>query len=105
MNMIFPHQPIYFYDRELMNEYFNGPAKDPDFAILTAKDHYQGIVERLDLMLTYHNVPKGFLHRAATPVDIKNKIIKNYCLVEHLSNKYANQESQFSVIKVKELFF
>ena len=104
-NLLFPHQPIYFYDKELMNEYFNEPPSDPDFAIPAAKDHYQGIVERLDLMLTYHNIPQGFFHRAVVPVDLKNKIIKSYCLVEHLSNKYANQKSQFAVIKVKDLFF
>ena len=105
VNLLFPHQPIYFYDKELMNEYFNGAASDPDFAIPAARNYYQGIVERLDYMLTYHNVPEGFLHRAVAPVDLKNKIIKNYCLVEHLSNKYANQNSQFSVIKVEDLFF
>ena len=104
-NLLFPHQPVYFFDKELMNEYFNGPASDPDFAIPAAKDHYQGIVERLDLMLTFHNVPKGFFHRAVVPVDIKKKTIKNYCLVEHLSNKYTNQDSIFGVIKVKDLFF
>ena len=105
VNLLFPHQPIYFYDKELMNEYFNGPASDPDFAIPAAKDYYQGVVERLDYMLTYHNVPKGFFHRAVAPVNIKNKIIKDYCLVEHLSNKYANQNSKFAVIKVKDLFY
>lgn len=105
VNLLFPHQPIYFYDKELMNEYFNEPPSDPDFAIPAARDHYQGIVERLDLMLTYHDIPQGFFHRAVVPVDLKNKIIKNYCLVEHLSNKYANQKSQFAVIKVKDLFF
>ena len=105
VNLLFPHQPIYFYDRELMNEYFNGPASDPDFSIPAARDHYQGIVERLDYMLTYHDVPEGFFHRAVAPVDTKKKIIKNYCLVEHLSNKYANQNSKFAVIKIKDLFF
>ena len=104
-NLPFPHQPIYFYDKEVMNEYFNEPSSDPDFALPAARDHYQGIVERLDLMLTYHNIPQGFFHRAVVPVDLKNKIIKSYCLVEHLSNKYANQKSQFAVIKVKDLFF
>ena len=89
----------------IMNEYFEGSPSDPDFAIPAARDHYQGIVERLDLMLTYHNIPQGFLHRAVAPVDLKSKIIKNYCLVEHLSNKYANQNSQFAVIKVEDLFF
>ena len=105
VNLLFPHQPIYFYDKELMREYFEGSASDPDFAIPSAKDHYQGIVERLDYMLTYYNIPEGFFHRAVAPVDIKNKIIKNYCLVEHLSNKYANQNSKFAVIKVKDLFY
>ena len=105
VNLLFPHQPLYFFDKELMNEYFNGPPSDPDFAIPAAKDHYQGIVERLDLMLTYHNVPEGFFHRAVVPVDIRKKAIKNYCLVEHLSNKYTNQDSNFGVIKVKDLFF
>ena len=100
VNLLFPHQPIYFYDKELMSEYFSGPASDPDFAIPSARNYYQGIVERLDYMLTYHNVPEGFFHRAVAPVDLKNKIIKKYCLVEHLSNKYANQDSQFSIIKV-----
>lgn len=104
VNLLFPHQPIYLYDKELMNEYFNGAPSNPDFAIISARDHYQGIVERLDLMLTHYNVPQGFLHRAVAPVDYKNKIIKDYCLVKHLSNKYANMQSVFSVIKVKDLF-
>ena len=105
VNLLFPHQPIYFYDKELMNEYFNNAPSDPDFAIPSAKDHYQGIVERLDLMLIYYNVPQGFLHRSVVPVNLKDKAIKNYCLVEHLSNKYTNQDSNFGVIKVKELFY
>ena len=41
----------------------------------------------------------------AQKINVDEKTIKNYCLVEHLSNKYTNQDSNFGVIKVKDLFF
>ena len=105
VNLLFPYQPVYFYDKELMNEYFNGAASDPDFAIISARDQYQGIKERLNFMLTYYNIPKGFIHRYVVPVDSTKKYIKDYCLIKHLSNKYVNEDSPLSKIKLKDLFF
>ena len=56
-------------------------------------------------MLTYHDIPEGFLHRTVVPVNLNSKILKNYCLIDHLSNKYANQDFQFTNIQVNDLFF
>jgi len=105
VNLLSPYQATYFYDKELMNEYFNGPASNPDFAIIASKDQYQGIKERLNFMLIYHNIPEGFLHRAVVPVVLTSKVLKKYCLIDHLSNKYANQDSQFATIEVNDLFY
>ena len=65
----------------------------------------QGVMERASSLLAFYNVPKGFLHRNVVPISKKTKIIKDYCLIPHLSNRFTHVEvSSFGRIKVKDLF-
>jgi hypothetical protein len=102
----------YFYDRELMLEHLSGPSKSLDFGhgsynqkfIITEMQEL-GLLERASAGLAYKDVPLGYFHRNVVPVDVKTKQIKNYCLIEHLSNKFANTKSDFGKIKVNDLFY
>ena len=102
---------IYFYDKELMTEHLSGPSKSIDFGHGSYNQKWiipemqeLGLLERASAGLAFKDVPKGFLHRNVIPVDTKLKIIKDYCLIEHLSNKFANENSDFGKIKVEDIF-
>jgi len=90
-----PFQGMYFYDRELMDEYLNGSAISPDYGFFSSeiRDAYL-IRERASMGLTHYNVPEGFYNRYVFPVSLKEKSVKDYCLLHHLPNKYADDSSE-----------
>lgn len=110
-NLLSFYSGIYFYDKELMIEHLSGPSKSIDFGHGSYNQKWiipemqeLGLLERASAGLAFKDVPKGFLHRNVIPVDTKLKIIKDYCLIEHLSNKFANENSDFGKIKVEDIF-
>ncbi len=112
INLLDYFTPAYLYDRELMEEHINGPSGSIDFGHPTHDERWnipkmqeQGVMERASSLLAFYNVPKGFLHRNVVPISKKTKIIKDYCLIPHLSNRFTHVEvSSFGRIKVKDLF-
>ena len=114
VNLLAPYQGMYFFDKDLMKEHLEGPSSNPDFGHTIFNVNYtNNEVVFIDLMakanigLIYKDVPKGFFYRNVVPVDLKNKIVKDYCLIKHLTNKYTNEEKNTWTgnIKIKELFF
>jgi hypothetical protein len=111
VNLINFYSGVYFYDRELMLEHLNGVSNSLDFGHGSYNSKWiipemqeLGLLERASAGLAYKDVPKGFLHRNVVPVDVKKKLIKDYCLIDHLSNKYVNEETEFASIKVSDIF-
>ena len=102
----------YFYDRDLMLEHLNGPSQSLDFGHGTYSPKWiipemqeLGLLERASAGLAFKDIPKGFFHRNVVPVDLEKKKVKEYCLIEHLSNKYVKIKSDFSSIKVEDIFY
>ena len=111
INLLDYFTPTYFYSRELMIEHIEGPSASIDFGHPTydqrwnvIKMQQQGVMERASTLLAFINTPKGFLHRNVVPIDFNKKILKNYCLIEHLSNRFTNVDSCLGNIKVNNIF-
>ena len=112
INLLDYFTPAYLYDRELMEEHINGPSGSIDFGHPTHDERWnipkmqeQGVMERASSLLAFYNVPKGFLHRNVVPINKQTKIIKEYCLIPHLSNRFTHTKvSSFGRIKVNDLF-
>lgn len=111
LNLVNFYCGSYFYDRELMSEHLNGPSCSLDFGHGSYNQKYiipdmqeLGLLERASAVLAFKDVPKGFLHRNMVPVNVITKQLEEYCLIEHLSNKFANTKSDFGKIKVKDVF-
>lgn len=103
--------PAYFYDKKMMQEHFNGPSSSIDFGHGTYDTNFinpnmisLGVMERAATLLAYKDVPEGFFHRNVVPVDVNTKLLKDYCLVEHLSNRFTNEQSDFGKIRVENIF-
>ena len=102
---------MYFYDRDLMLEHLNGVSNSLDFGHGSYNEKWiipdmqqLGLLERASAGLAFKDVPKGFLHRNVVPVDVKKRLLRSYCLINYLSNKYINIETDFGNIKVDEIF-
>ena len=109
INHHYPYQGMYLYDRELMKEYLFGPASNPDCGHGAYKINYLDTrMINLDLMakanigLTYIDVPEGFYNRIVTLYNKDQQRIDKVCCVEHLSQKYSNEDSSFGNIKLEE---
>ena len=65
------------------------------------------IVAKANAGLTYKDVPLGFLNRYVVPIDLDKKLVKNYSLIQHLSNVYANKkgDAHLGRIRINDLFF
>jgi hypothetical protein len=85
INIRYPYQGMYLYDRELMSEHLAGPSSNPDFGIW-------GIRERAAQGLTFVNVPKGFTSRNVIPYDIGIDQIARTCFIHHVPNNYVNSD-------------
>jgi len=104
--------PTYFYDRELMLEHLSGPSSSIDYGhgtfdqkSINPNMQELGVMERASTLLAFKNVPRGFLHRNVVPVNVVDKSLREYCLIEHLSNKFTNEPGYHGNIKVKEIFY
>jgi hypothetical protein len=111
INLLDYFTPAYFYTRELMLEHIEGPSGSIDFGHATYDERWnipkmqeQGVMERASTLLAFKDIPKGFLHRNVVPIDFNKKILKNYCLIEHLSDRFTNVDSCFGNIKVNNIF-
>lgn len=99
-----PYQAIYLMDRDLMKEYLNGPASTVDFGFFNEemRNKYP-IKELVNINIAYFNIPSGYYNRYMIPFTSK-KEIPDFCLINHLSNKYVNEKNSiFSKINVNEL--
>ena len=78
-----------------MKEYLDGSANSPDFGFFSPeiRDTYL-IRERASLGLIHYNVPEGFYNRYVFPVSLKEKKVKDYCLLHHLPNKYVDNANE-----------
>ena len=100
LNLPYPYQGMYFYDRELMTEYLNSAAYTPDSGSKWL------IREKATQGLTFFNFPNGFTSRNVIGYDIKNKRIDSRSFIHHLPNNYANHPDKRMIngtIKVDEL--
>jgi hypothetical protein len=82
VNLRFPYQGMYLYDRELMAEHLAGTSSNPDCG-------RWGIRERAAQGLTFHNVPKGFKSRNLVGYDLARGEIDPDCMIHHLPNTYV----------------
>jgi hypothetical protein len=107
INITYPYQGLYFYDRELMLEHLNSSSSCPDF------DHHDGgifylkshsIRERAAFGLTFINIPIKYRSRIVLEID-QNNIINSNALVHHLPNNYTNQINQKAgKIEISKIF-
>ena len=109
INHHYPYQGMYLYDRELMKEYLFGPSSNPDCGHGAYKiDFLDTRMINLDLMakanigLTYMNVPEGFYNRLVALYNKDQKKIDKACCIEHLSQRYSNEESSFGNITLED---
>ena len=76
------------------------------YKLAYTKKDIEFVKELLNISYVYLNVPKGFHNKLMIPY-LNNKIIPNYCLIEHSEVKYANlnklKKMGFGKIKVKNL--
>ena len=111
INLVNFYSGMYFYDRELMLEHLESVSNSLDFGHGSYNEKWiipemqeLGLLERASAGLAFMNVPQGFLHRNVIPVCLKEKLIEDYCLIKHLSNKFVNLDTDFASIKVKDFF-
>ena len=100
LNLPYPYQGMYFYDRELMAEYLNSGAHTPDSGSKWL------IREKATQGLTFFNFPDGFTSRNVIGYNIENKMIDSRAFIHHLPNNYANHPDKTMMngtIKVDEL--
>jgi hypothetical protein len=109
INIVYPYQGMYLYDRELMLEYFNSPSFNPDFdhgifnSLFASKPF--NIREKAALGLTYLNIPKGFRSRAFLPYNQKENILESECLIHHIPNNYTQDNSSpYGKIEINGIF-
>lgn len=74
INIPYPYQGMYLYDREQMYELFTSPCTSPNYT----KDE---IIEMANLGLTYHKVPKNFYSRNL--LALKNNSIDEGAFIIH----------------------
>ena len=107
INITYPYQGLYIYDRELMLEHLNSSSSCPDF------DHHDGglfymqshdLRARAAFGLTFINIPIKYRSRIVLEID-QNHIININALVHHLPNNYTNQiNHQAGKIEINDIF-
>ena len=109
ISIVYPYQGMYLYDRELMIEFFNSPAFNPDYdhgifkSIIPNKPF--NIREKAALGLTFYDTPKNFRARTFLPIDINNFQFINDCLIHHIPNNYTlDCNSNNGKIEIKNIF-
>lgn len=109
INIVYPYQGMYLYDRELMLEYFHSSSFNPDFdhgiynSIFPLKPF--NIREKAALGLTFFNIPKTFRSRTVLPYDVNKNQLKTDCLIHHIPNNYTlDQSSLNGRIEVDKIF-
>jgi len=87
VNLPKPYQGMYLLDRELMQEYFAGPAYNPDFKTPfgTRESAAQGI--------TFTSVPRGYTSRNLLLCHESAARPHQDALIHHASNTYALKPS------------
>ena len=88
VNLPKPYQGMYLLDRELMTEYFKGPAYNPDFKVPLG-----GIREAAAQGITFTNVPLGFTSRNLLLCNLDQATVYPDALIHHASNTYAQTPS------------
>ena len=103
INLKYPYHGSCLMDRDLMNEYSKSKLISIDYGIRhkIMKELYP-IKELANIIIGYINVPKGFYNRFFIPFKNFNKI-PNYCITQHLDNKYSKNKTSFGKIEVKNL--
>lgn len=109
INIVYPYQGMYLFDKELLQEFLSSKEFNPDFSqnsiIKTWNTTNFGIREKAALGLTYISIPNGFKSRIVLPYDFRNNCLDVKCFVHHLPNNYATDiNSQFGKVNVKNLF-
>lgn len=112
LNVNYPYQAMYFYDRTLMKEYLFSNACNPDHGygaldgnFISPKLIGLDLLAKANIGLTYTNIPKGFLNRVLFPVNIYNKKFDLDCLIKHMPNKYIKDDkTNFSKVDVNKVF-
>jgi len=84
LNLRYPYQAMYLFDRELALEHLAGPAMNPEFG-------RWNIRERAAQGQTFVDVPRGFKTRNVVPFDPRALRIEPSCHVHHLPNNYGIQ--------------
>ena len=64
-------------------------------------------IDLWNLGLIYKDIPDGFFHRSVVPVNKNTKRVEKYCLIKHLSNKYANEKNNkyLANIKIEDIYY
>ena len=86
------YQGMYLMDRELMQEFFNGPSYSPNFGVW-------GIQEKATQGVTFLNIPKGYSTRNLIPYRINDCQLDERCQIHHLPNNYADPPFGGKVVK------
>ena len=86
------YQGMYLMDRQLMTEFFEGPAYNPNFGIW-------GIQEKAAQGITFLNVPNGYSNRNLIPYKLDSHQVDERCIIHHLPNNYAQPGPGVKVVK------
>ena len=91
VNLSYPYQGLYLLSANMMKEYFNSPAYNPDY------NPVWPIREMSTATISFYNVPNGYTSRNLVGCNIKNNTVHfdERCLIHHLPNKYVNDQENF----------
>ena len=113
-NIKSPYHAMYLMDKDLMKEHLLGPSRSVDFGHTVFNPRYQNfelllfdMMAKANLGLIYKDIPDGFFHRSVVPVNKNTKRVEKYCLIKHLSNKYANEKNNkyLGNIKIEDIYY
>lgn len=109
INIVYPYQAMYLYDKELMLELLNSPCFNPDFDHGIFKSIFPlmpfNIREKAALGLTFVTNSKIYRSRTFLPFDKEKNQLEKDCLIHHISNNYTLDETSLNGrIEVEKIF-
>ena len=109
INIVYPYQAMYLYDKQLMLELLNSPCFNPDYDHGIFKSIFPlmpfNIREKAALGLTFVNNSSIYRSRVFLPFDKYRNQLENDCLVHHISNNYTlDHLSLNGRIEVEQIF-
>lgn len=103
VNLDYPFHAMFILDRELAREYIGTRSFDRELSKEVRPDF--DLAVRSGMGLCFENVPPGFAHRFACPVNPKSLTTPCWSWVYHLPNNYTNNRLKpFGKTRIDQMF-